>query len=123
MSLCSSSPRTQIALELGNYSFVRNYVVKAESALEALNAPQAGKAKPAPSHMPGMVAPAVEAGEAAKEKERLAMQERLTVAAGVANLGLGNYERAARAFTGVEKETLSSATGHVSLRLRLRRGG
>ena len=94
---------------------MRNYVVKAESALDAINTPaQAGKSKPAPTNLPGMLAPGMDPVEAAKEKERISTQERLTIANGVAYLGTGNYDRAARAFTGVGKETLSSQVGHVS---------
>lgn len=99
-----------------NYSFVRNYVVKAESALEALNAPAAGaKAKQPVVALPGMVAPAADPLEVAKEKERQSTHERLTVAQGVASLGTGSFERAARAFTGIGKEALESKGGHVSL--------
>lgn len=106
---------TQVALEMANYSFVRNYVVKAESALEALNAPAAGaKAKQPVVALPGMVAPAADPIEVAKEKERQSTHERLTVAQGVASLGTGSFERAARAFTGIGKEALESKEGHVS---------
>ncbi|ORY82347.1 26S proteasome subunit RPN7-domain-containing protein [Leucosporidium creatinivorum] len=103
----------EVALEMANYSFVRNYVVKAESALEALNAPAAGaKAKQPVVALPGMVAPAADPVEVAKEKERQSTHERLTVAQGVASLGTGSFERAARAFTGIGKEALESKDGH-----------
>ncbi|KAK4702667.1 COP9 signalosome complex subunit 1, partial [Phenoliferia sp. Uapishka_3] len=103
----------EVAFEVSNYSFVRNYVVKAESALDAINSPsQSGKTKPAPTNLPGMLAPGMDPVEAAKEKEKLSIQERLTIANGVAFLGMNNYDRAARAFTGVGKETLSSQIGH-----------
>lgn len=109
-----SASVSQVALELNNYAFVRNYVVKAETALEAIaTSTQNGKAKVAPTNMPGMIAPGMDPVEAAKEKERLTTQERLTVANGVALLGSGDFARAARAFTGVGKETLSSQTTHV----------
>lgn len=98
---------------MNNYSFIRNYVVKAESALEALSAPQGGKAKAPAVNLPGMVAPAADPAEVAKEKERQSIQERLTVAQGVAALGAGGFERAARAFTGIGKEALESKEGHV----------
>lgn len=108
-----------MALEISNYSFVRNYVVKAESALEALNAPATNgpgakaKAKPLPSNMPGMVAPAQDPAELAKERERLSTQERLKVADGVALMGTGNYLGAARALTSIGQETLTAGFSHV----------
>ena len=93
---------------------MRNYVVKAESALEAINTPnQAGKTKAAPTNLPGMLAPGMDPVEAAKEKDKRSTRSRLTVANGVAYVGMGNYERAARAITGVGKETLGSQNGHV----------
>lgn len=62
-----------------------------------------------------MVAPALDSAEAAKEKDRIMVQERLVVAGAVANLGLGFYEKAARGFTSVGRETLNSSTVvHVS---------
>lgn len=103
----------QVALELSSYSFVRNYVAKAETALEGLNPALSSKPKVAAVVMPGMVAPAVDPVEAAKEKERAAIGERLMVANGVAHLGSGSYERAAQAFTSIGREALSSSVGHV----------
>ncbi|KAI5474841.1 COP9 signalosome complex subunit 1 [Pseudohyphozyma bogoriensis] len=105
----------EVALEMNNYAFVRNHVVKAESALESINAPPAAgkaKAKVPVTNLPGMVAPALDPAEVAKERERQTMQERLTVASGVAHLGASNYAAAARAFTGIGKETLSSSVNH-----------
>lgn len=91
--------------------------MKAESALEALNsAAQSGQSKSAAANiMPGMVAPSANAADTAKDVERKVTSERLTVAAGVAYLGSGNYEKAARAFTGVGRETLLGSIPHVGL--------
>lgn len=103
----------QGALEMSNYSFVRNYVTKAESALEALHAPpQGGKPKAPMVNLPGMLAPDRDPLEVAKDKEKSAMIERLTVAGGVASLGLGAYDKAARALTGIGKEALENKEGH-----------
>lgn len=49
-----------VALEMGNYPFVRNYVTKAEAAVESMapsreDKSEAAKAKTAAVHMPGMV--------------------------------------------------------------------
>lgn len=102
---------------MSNYAFIRTYVAKAESALEAAQASAANNnmaKKSAPVNLPGMVAPAQDPFEAAKERERKIVQERLLVAAGVAHLGLGAYDRAAYAFTDVGTEALSSNVSHVS---------
>lgn len=103
---------------MSNYAFVRTYVAKAESALEAAQASAANNAKSrssAPVNLPGMVAPAQDPIEAAKERERKVVQERLLVAGGVAHLGLGAYDRAAYAFTDAGTEALSSNVPHVSI--------
>lgn len=100
---------------------MKNYILKAETALEALatapsNAPSKTKTKAAPANqsMPGMVAPAQDPIEAAKIKTRSVQKERLAVAGAVAWLGMGSYERCARDLTSVGKETLSSGENHVS---------
>lgn len=104
---------------MANYAFVRNYVVKAESAVEAAQASAAsGKSKTAPVNLPGMVAPAQDPIEAAKERERKVTHERLTIAGGVAHLGSGAYDKAAYAFTDVGAEALVSGSGHVRLSSR-----
>ncbi|KAM0754690.1 PCI-domain-containing protein [Meredithblackwellia eburnea MCA 4105] len=102
----------EVALELSNYSVVRNYVVKAETALEAIHSAQGGKAKPIATNLPGMVAPVADPAEVAKEKEKVATQERLTIANAVAFLGGGTYERAGRLFANVGKEALATSAGH-----------
>ncbi|BGP38266.1 hypothetical protein JCM10450v2_002208 [Rhodotorula kratochvilovae] len=104
----------EVALDMANYAFVRNYVVKAESALEGAQAAanSTGKGKAAPVNLPGMVAPAQDPLEAAKERERKSVHERLTVAGGVAHLGSGAYDKAAYAFTDVGAEALASGPGH-----------
>ncbi|GAA5865738.1 hypothetical protein JCM3774_004985 [Rhodotorula dairenensis] len=105
----------EVALDMSNYAFIRTYVAKAESALEAAQASAANNAKSrssAPVNLPGMVAPAQDPIEAAKERERKIVQERLLVAGGVAHLGLGAYDRAAYAFTDVGTEALSSNIPH-----------
>ncbi|GAA6044144.1 hypothetical protein JCM8097_002795 [Rhodosporidiobolus ruineniae] len=103
----------EVALDMSNYSFVRNYVVKAESAVEAAQASASnGKSKAAPVNLPGMVAPAQDPQEAAKERERKIVLERLTVAGGVAHLGAGAYDKAALAFTEVGSEALVSGPPH-----------
>ncbi|GAA5976703.1 hypothetical protein JCM10908_005601 [Rhodotorula pacifica] len=105
----------EVALDMSNYAFVRTYVAKAESALEAAQARAANDAKSkssAPVNLPGMVAPAQDPVEAAKERERKIVQERLLVAAGVAHLGSAAYDRAAYAFTDVGTETLNSNVSH-----------
>ncbi|GJN87088.1 hypothetical protein Rhopal_000033-T1 [Rhodotorula paludigena] len=103
----------EVALDMANYAFVRNYVVKAESAVEAAQASAAsGKSKTAPVNLPGMVAPAQDPIEAAKERERKVTHERLTIAGGVAHLGSGAYDKAAYAFTDVGAEALVSGPGH-----------
>lgn len=118
MAANASNPRWltvcgQVALDLSNYAFVRNYVTKAESALEALHAPpQGGKPKAPVVNLPGMLAPERDPHEIAKEKEKQAMHERLAVAGGVASLGYGAYDKAARAFTGIGKEALETKEGH-----------
>lgn len=105
---------------MSNYAFVRNYVVKAESAVEASlssgpSGPNGSKIKSAPVNLPGMVAPAQDPIEAQKERERKVVLERLLVAGGVAHLGAGGYEKAALAFTGVGSEALVSGPAHVRL--------
>lgn len=102
---------------MSNYAFVRNYVVKAESAVEAAlsSSSSASKNKAAPVNLPGMVAPAQDPIEAQKERERKVVLERLTVAGGVAFLGSGTYDKAAMAFTGVGSEALVNGPAHVRL--------
>lgn len=103
---------------MSNYAFVRNYVVKAESAVDAaLSAANGNKPKAAAVNLPGMVAPAQDPLEAAKERERKIVQERLIVAGGVAHLGSGNFEKAARNFTDLGTEAVNAGTSHVSLTL------
>ncbi|GAA5968772.1 hypothetical protein JCM8115_002084 [Rhodotorula mucilaginosa] len=102
----------EVALDMSNYAFIRTYVAKAESALEAYAANNNTAKKSAPVNLPGMVAPAQDPVEAAKERERKIVQERLLVAAGVAHLGLGAYDRAAYAFTDVGTEALNSNVSH-----------
>ncbi|CEQ42214.1 SPOSA6832_03998, partial [Sporobolomyces salmonicolor] len=103
----------EIALDMSNYAFVRNYVVKAESAVDAAQASTNGnKSRAAPVNLPGMVAPAQDPIEAAKEKERKIVHERLTVAGGVAFLGSGAFDKAARAFTDIGSEALNAPVGH-----------
>ncbi|GAA5982391.1 hypothetical protein JCM11641_006968 [Rhodosporidiobolus odoratus] len=104
----------EVALDMSNYAFVRNYVVKAESALDAAqtSAQNSGKNKTAPVNLPGMVAPAQDPVEAAKERERKVVLERLTVAGAVAHLGSGAYEKAALSFTDVGSEALVSGPAH-----------
>ncbi|GAA5840650.1 hypothetical protein JCM11251_004176 [Rhodosporidiobolus azoricus] len=104
-----------VALDLNNYAFVRNYVVKAESAVEAAaaSANSAGKTKAAAAvNLPGMVAPAQDPIEAQKERDRKIVLERLTVAGGVAHLGSGQFDKAARAFTEVGSEALANGPAH-----------
>ena len=105
----------QIALDMSNYAFVRNYVVKAESAIDAAQSTNGSKPKQAPVLLPGMVAPAQDPIEAAKERERKIVQERLLVAGGVAHLGSGNFEKAALAFTDLGSEAINNGTSHVRL--------
>ncbi|POY75809.1 hypothetical protein BMF94_1122 [Rhodotorula taiwanensis] len=104
----------EVALDMSNYAFIRTYVAKAESALESAQASASNNAKKsaAPVNLPGMVAPAQDPIEAAKERERKIVQERLLVASGVAHLGSGAYDRAAYSFTDVGTEALSSGTSH-----------
>ncbi|GAA5853569.1 hypothetical protein JCM5353_007785 [Sporobolomyces roseus] len=103
----------EIALDMSNYAFVRNYVVKAESAVDAaLSAANGSKPKAAAVNLPGMVAPAQDPLEAAKERERKVVQERLIVAGGVAHLGSGNFEKAARNFTDLGTEAVNAGTSH-----------
>lgn len=103
----------KVALEMNNYQFVRNYVAKAESALEVLTSSAAPVKQAASSNMPGMVAPAANAYESAKDKERVVTAERLTVAGGIAFLGSGEYSKAAKAFTSVGRETFMGPIPHV----------
>ncbi|GAA5957044.1 hypothetical protein JCM3765_005388 [Sporobolomyces pararoseus] len=102
----------EIALDMSNYAFVRNYVVKAESAIDAAQSTNGSKPKQAPVLLPGMVAPAQDPIEAAKERERKIVQERLIVAGGVAHLGSGNFEKAAFAFTDLGSEAINNGTSH-----------
>ncbi|GAA5912513.1 COP9 signalosome complex subunit 1 [Sporobolomyces salmoneus] len=104
----------EIALDMNNYAFVRNYVVKAESAIDAAaqSSSTGSKPKQTPVLLPGMVAPAQDPIEAAKERERKIIQERLTVAGGVAHLGAGSFEKAAFAFTDLGSEAINSGTSH-----------
>lgn len=101
---------------MSNYAFIRTYVAKAESALEAAQAAASTTAKrsAAAVNLPGMVAPAQDPIEAAKERERKIVQERLLVAGGVAHLGSGAYERAAFALTDIGTEALTAGVPHVS---------
>ncbi len=48
--------------------------------------------------LPGMVAPAPDAAELAREREQAETAERLRLASGVAHLGTGAYDKAAYAF-------------------------
>ncbi|GAA5872623.1 hypothetical protein JCM8547_003712 [Rhodosporidiobolus lusitaniae] len=105
----------EVALDLQNYAFVRNYISKALSALDSTStsASAAAKSKAAGAvNLPGMVAPAQDPVEAAKEKERKIVLERLTVANGVAYLGQGMYEKAAGCFTDVGGEALVAGEAH-----------
>ncbi|KPV76676.1 uncharacterized protein RHOBADRAFT_13174, partial [Rhodotorula graminis WP1] len=103
----------EVALDMANYAFVRNYVVKASASMEGAQAARdGGKPKAAPVNLPGMVAPAQDPIEAAKERERKVVGERLTVAGGVAYLGSGAYDKAAHAFTDIGSEALLSGPGH-----------
>ncbi|SCV71204.1 BQ2448_2792 [Microbotryum intermedium] len=104
----------EIALLLRNYSLVRQWSGKAEGALESIHSSaNAQNAKQKPQvNLPGMVAPAQDPAQVAREKERIAMQERLNVANGVAYLGQGTYDRAAFLLSGGGKEALHSAAGH-----------
>ncbi|KAK4047554.1 hypothetical protein OIV83_005341 [Microbotryomycetes sp. JL201] len=101
-----------VALELPNYSFVRTYVVKAESALEAMHQPNQNKPRQQQVNLPGMVAPAADPVEVAKDKERKSLTERLTVAGAVAMLGQRAYDQCALALTSIGKEALDSKEGH-----------
>lgn len=105
---CSTPPHVvekclsviEVALEMQNYAFVRNYVVKAEAAMEALNgaasaAGASAQAKSKQVNLPGMVATGASKEEEAAERERMATTERLAVASGVADLGQGHYYKAA----------------------------
>lgn len=98
---------------MNNYAFVRNYVVKAESAVDAAQSSSSSKPRQAPVLLPGMVAPAQDPIEAAKERERKIVQERLTAAGGVAHLGSGSFDKAAFAFTDLGSEALNAGTSHV----------
>ncbi|GAA6022905.1 hypothetical protein JCM10207_006858 [Rhodosporidiobolus poonsookiae] len=105
----------EVALDMSNYAFVRNYVVKAESALESASSSAQGgvlKKPSAPVNLPGMVAPAQDPAEAARERDKRIVLERLTVAGGVAHLGAGQFEKAAWAFTEVGSEAIVSGPGH-----------
>jgi len=93
----------EVALEMQNYAFVRNYVVKAEAAMEALsgqangtgaNGSNAAQAKKQQVNLPGMVATGATREEEAAEREKNATIERLAIALGVADLGQGNYYKA-----------------------------
>ncbi|KDE06605.1 hypothetical protein MVLG_03101 [Microbotryum lychnidis-dioicae p1A1 Lamole] len=104
----------EIALLLRNYSHVHQWTGKAEGALESMHSSaNAQNAKQKPQvNLPGMVAPAQDPAQIAREKERTAMQERLNVANGVAYLGHGTYDRAAFLLSGGGKEAMHSAAGH-----------
>ncbi|GAA5879508.1 hypothetical protein JCM16303_003229 [Sporobolomyces ruberrimus] len=102
----------EIALDMSNYAFVRNYVVKGESAIDAAQSATGNKPKPAQVLLPGMVAPAQDPLEAAKERDRKIVQERLNVAGGVAHLGAGVFDKAARAFTDLGSEAINAGTSH-----------
>jgi len=86
----------EVALEMQNYAFVRNYVVKAEAAMEALSGAAAtgDAAKKQAINLPGMVTAGATKEEEAAEREKLATLERLAVASGVADLGQGQYHKA-----------------------------
>lgn len=102
---------------MNNYSFVRNFVVKAEAALESLSSSNGGqaKARAQAQALPGMVQPGANAADTAKDKERAITAERLAVAGGIAHLGSGNYDKAAYAFTGIGRETLDGNIPHVCI--------
>ncbi|BGP14216.1 hypothetical protein JCM10213_005893 [Rhodosporidiobolus nylandii] len=103
----------EVALDMSNYAFIRNYVVKAESSLESSSSSSSSNKPKQPAvNLPGMVAPAQDPLEAAKERERKVVLERLTVAGAVANLGSGAYEKAAFGFTEVGSEALVSGPAH-----------
>ncbi|KAK4047760.1 hypothetical protein OIO90_006059 [Microbotryomycetes sp. JL221] len=104
----------EVALEMSNYSFIRNYVVKADSALEAIHQPSQSKSKQPQVNLPGMVAPAADPLEVAKDKERKATVERLTVVGAVAALGQANFDRCAISLTSIGKEALDTKEGHAS---------
>jgi COP9 signalosome complex subunit 1 len=85
----------EVALELANYAIVKNYVIKAEAALEASAGGSGAQPKAKVVNLPGMVQQGLTKKEEATERARTATIERLSVASGVAEMGQGNYERAA----------------------------
>ena len=72
----------------GNYSHISTYVFKADTALDA--ASNAASASTTPV-IPGT-------GPAKKSQERAKWQTKLDFASALANLGQGNYEKAANLF-------------------------
>lgn len=98
----------ELALELGNFTSVRNSVAKAQAAIDSAgsgslsssgaSSSAAGKQSRA-VNLPGMVAPQATRQEQAQEKEKQMLLDKLTLALGLADLAQGHYARAARHFT------------------------
>lgn len=110
----------QLAFEMGNYTFVRNHVVKAESALDNGSGSLGGNAADGNNtsratkqtkavHLPGMVAPQASKQEQAESKEKQIIINRLAIASGLADLGQGYFARAARTLLNLDPVSVKAA--------------
>lgn len=127
LEMCQSI--IELALESYNYALLRNYTLKAETALEtaypsasgsaasgqsvlgAATGNAAAKAVAAPAPVQG--GPQAAAKTEAQSKQRQAIQDQLSVATGVAELASGNYARAARALLRVGPGAKNDEFGNV----------
>lgn len=108
-----------IAIEMGNYVYVRNHAMKAETAIESAgrgaSLSSGGSTSSGPSkqtrgvHLPGMVAPQATKEEEARSKERQLLTDKLNLASGLADLGSGYYERAASSLLNLNAQNMKAA--------------
>lgn len=104
MAACNTTTQLtplQTALDQLSYATVKNYALKAESALEHVNAPAKGQTSDASRNvnLPGMVTAAPgKREEESRSKHLQFMSEKLAVALAVANLGQADFGKAARGF-------------------------
>lgn len=117
----------ELALEMGNYAFVRNYLIKAEAAIESAGTGSlssssgpstSGSGKQSRAvNLPGMVAPQATRAEQAQEREKQMLLDKLALASGIADLGQAHYARAARSFTRLSSTSIRSLTeaGHLDV--------
>lgn len=117
-----------VALDMQNYTLIRNFVVKAEATYDTIyQAPAAAAAAAASGggasaqtktvQMPGMLPPDQSAASQRKteadDRRKSMMADRIAVVSGVGEMGSGNYTKAARKLLGVSSYAKDDDAGHV----------